>query len=235
MTSRVADCVGTPEVGHLAHFSGVITTGTLPGESGGWWFRGPDVDRSDCPVHVTKEKTGRPLDFFQHQAHLHAGCTCNGLGTPPCSSKCPGPRPDKGFTLLFEALPMEFAPQHADSGDLALGGGACQPVQAGAGALCHRRPGGSRLDLCPPTAGLRHHVHGLRPAPGGLRHRWPRLMDGRTLRGATQGSPGRRGAGGVGHLRRGPRLPLRGESERAPGRDHRRLLPHVWAPSSAAP
>jgi transposase len=58
-------------------------------------------------VHDTRQQTWRHLDFFQHQAFLHARTprvTC-----PDCGVKqidVPWARPGSGFTLLFEALAM---------------------------------------------------------------------------------------------------------------------------------
>ena len=63
--------------------------------------------KPDCPVHDTAMQEWRHLDFFQHQAFLHARTpriTC-----PDCGVKqiaVPWARPGSGFTLLFEALAM---------------------------------------------------------------------------------------------------------------------------------
>ena len=76
------------------------------------FFRGgrfpcPECDKADCPVHDTSMQEWRHLDFFQHQAFLHARTpriTC-----PDCGVKqinVPWARPGSGFTLLFEALTM---------------------------------------------------------------------------------------------------------------------------------
>jgi transposase len=35
-------------------------------------FACPECKTADCPVHDTARKTWRHLDFFQHQAFLHA-------------------------------------------------------------------------------------------------------------------------------------------------------------------
>ena len=35
-------------------------------------FACPEGDSSECPVHDTTEKEGRHLNFFQHEAYLHA-------------------------------------------------------------------------------------------------------------------------------------------------------------------
>lgn len=70
-------------------------------------FPCPHCTRADCPVHDTAMQTWRHLDFFQHQAFLHARTpriTC-----PDCGVKriaVPWARPGSGFTLLFEALAM---------------------------------------------------------------------------------------------------------------------------------
>jgi len=61
--------------------------------------------RDDCAVHDTRDDRWRHLDFFQHQAVLHARVprvTC-----PECGVRTvnvPWARPGSGFTLLFEAL-----------------------------------------------------------------------------------------------------------------------------------
>jgi transposase len=70
-------------------------------------FPCPACGKPDCPVHDTARQTWRHLDFFQHQAFLHARTprvTC-----PDCGVKqiaVPWARPGSGFTLLFEALAM---------------------------------------------------------------------------------------------------------------------------------
>lgn len=70
-------------------------------------FPCPECKAADCPVHDTVIKTWRHLDFFQHQAFLHARTpriTC-----PQCGVKqinVPWARAGSGFTLLFEALAM---------------------------------------------------------------------------------------------------------------------------------
>ena len=70
-------------------------------------FACPEGDEASCPVHDTKEKTWRHLDFFQHQAYLHARvprvvCPAHGVHLVTV----PWARPGSGFTLLFEALLM---------------------------------------------------------------------------------------------------------------------------------
>ena len=70
-------------------------------------FPCPECAKADCPVHDTSMQEWRHLDFFQHQAFLHARTpriTC-----PDCGVKqiaVPWARPGSGFTLLFEALAM---------------------------------------------------------------------------------------------------------------------------------
>jgi transposase len=73
-------------------------------------FSCPECGASGCRAHDTVEKTWRHLNFFQHEAYLHAR-------TPRVRcSKCgvrlvlvPWARPGSGFTLLFEALVMTYA------------------------------------------------------------------------------------------------------------------------------
>ena len=70
-------------------------------------FACPEGDEGACPVHDTSDKTWRHLDFFQHQAYLHArvprvSCPAHGVR----QVAVPWARPESGFTLLFEALLM---------------------------------------------------------------------------------------------------------------------------------
>jgi transposase len=68
-------------------------------------FACPESDQSACPVHDTEPRTWRHLDFFQHQAYLHARVprvTCPMHGTRQV--RLAWARPGSGFTLLFEAL-----------------------------------------------------------------------------------------------------------------------------------
>ena len=70
-------------------------------------FPCPDCGAADCPPHDTVMKTWRHLDFFQHQAFLHARTprvTCSKCGVRLVA--VPWARKDSGFTLLFEALAM---------------------------------------------------------------------------------------------------------------------------------
>ena len=70
-------------------------------------FPCPRCKTADCPVHDTSMQQWRHLDFFQHQAFLHARTpriTC-----PDCGVKqiaVAWARAGSGFTLLFEALAM---------------------------------------------------------------------------------------------------------------------------------
>ena len=70
-------------------------------------FPCPDCAEQGCPVHDTVMKQWRHLDFFQHQAFLHARVariTC-----PKCGVRLitvPWARPGSGFSLLFEAFAM---------------------------------------------------------------------------------------------------------------------------------
>ena len=61
----------------------------------------------ECPVHDTREHTWRHMDFFQHDAYLHArvprvACPEHGVHQVPV----PWAREGSQFTLLFEALIM---------------------------------------------------------------------------------------------------------------------------------
>jgi transposase len=61
----------------------------------------------ECPVHDTREHTWRHMDFFQHEAYLHARiprvkCSEYGVHQVPV----PWAREGSKFTLLFEAMVM---------------------------------------------------------------------------------------------------------------------------------
>lgn len=70
-------------------------------------FTCPSCGTAHCPTHDTEQMTWRHLNFFQHQAYLHARVPrvrCDKCGVKKIS--VPWARPDSGFTLLFEALLM---------------------------------------------------------------------------------------------------------------------------------
>ena len=72
-----------------------------------------------CPVHDTRGRVWRHLNFFQYKAFIHAGvprvtCPEHGVRTVPV----PWARPGSGFTLLFEAWAVEMA-RHLPVGTLA--------------------------------------------------------------------------------------------------------------------
>src|SRR5664279_158026 len=91
---------------------GAGPAGSVPGFPAGRAFRvfGGGLRSGFCPVHDTEDKTWRHLDFFQYKAFLHARVP---------RTRCPEhgvhlvevvwARPESGFTLLFEALLIEFA------------------------------------------------------------------------------------------------------------------------------
>lgn len=67
----------------------------------------PACGSGDCPVHDTGQAEWRHLNFFQHQAYLHARVPrvrCTRCGVRKIA--VPWARPGSGFTLLFEALLM---------------------------------------------------------------------------------------------------------------------------------
>jgi transposase len=73
-------------------------------------FTCPKCGRKDVPAYDTHHKSWRHLNFFQHQAHLHAPeprVNCPECGVK--NVKVPWARPDSGFSLLFEALIMTLA------------------------------------------------------------------------------------------------------------------------------
>ena len=70
-------------------------------------FACPECGKADCAVHDTVKKTWRHLNFFQHQAFLHARVPR--IDCPNCGVRLvtvPWARPGSGFTLLFEAFVM---------------------------------------------------------------------------------------------------------------------------------
>jgi transposase len=67
----------------------------------------PSCGEGNCEVYDTTSRTWRHLDFFQHEALLHARVprvTCSGCGVHQVH--VPWARPGSGFTLLFEAVIM---------------------------------------------------------------------------------------------------------------------------------
>jgi transposase len=75
-------------------------------------FACPEGDQPACPVYDSEPKIWRHLDFFQHQAYLHARVprvTCPTHGTRQVALAWA--RPGSGFTLLFEALLMALLAQ----------------------------------------------------------------------------------------------------------------------------
>jgi transposase len=67
----------------------------------------PQCGTTGCPAHDTEAATWRHLNFFQHQAYLHARVPrirCTQCGVKQIA--VPWARKDSGFTLLFEALVM---------------------------------------------------------------------------------------------------------------------------------
>ena len=74
-------------------------------------FKCPQCDEL-CPAYDTEERVWRHLNFFEHQAFLHARlprvkCGDHGVHT----SEAPWARPGSGFTLLFEAFALLLARQ----------------------------------------------------------------------------------------------------------------------------
>ncbi len=74
-------------------------------------FSCPECGAANCPAHDTEQMTWRHLNFFQHQAWLHARVPrvrCNNCGVKKVG--VPWARAGSGFTLLFEALVMAMFP-----------------------------------------------------------------------------------------------------------------------------
>jgi transposase len=70
-----------------------------------------------CPVHDTKERTWRHLNFFQYETYLHARVPrikCNSCGIKQV--EVPWARPESGFTLLFEMLVLQLCREMSVAG-----------------------------------------------------------------------------------------------------------------------
>jgi transposase len=70
-------------------------------------FACPNCAAADCPAYDTEAMIWRHLNFFQHEAYLHARVPrvhCKSCGIRRVN--LPWARPGSGFTLLFEALVM---------------------------------------------------------------------------------------------------------------------------------
>lgn len=68
-------------------------------------FTCPECGAGGCSAHDTSEKTWRHLNFFQHEAYLHARVprvACEACGVK--LAEVPWARSGSGFTLLFEAM-----------------------------------------------------------------------------------------------------------------------------------
>lgn len=73
-------------------------------------FNCPECGTEHCPIHDTRERTWRHLDFFQHQAYLTARVpriSCAACGIKQID--VPWARKNSGFTLLFEIMILNFA------------------------------------------------------------------------------------------------------------------------------
>ena len=73
-------------------------------------FKCPDCGEEHLNVHDTLEKTWRHLNFFQYKAYIHyrtprVNCPKHGVRLV----NVPWADPKTGFTMLFEALVMQFA------------------------------------------------------------------------------------------------------------------------------
>lgn len=75
-------------------------------------FPCPECGLDGCPAYDTSEKQWRHLNFFQHEAYLHAPVprvNCGACGVKQIA--VPWARPGSGFTLLFEALVLAMIKQ----------------------------------------------------------------------------------------------------------------------------
>jgi transposase len=78
----------------------------------GGTFTCPECGSGGCSAYDTTEKSWRHLNFFQHEAVLHARVPrveCGACGVKQV--EVPWARPGSGFTLLFEALILAMVKQ----------------------------------------------------------------------------------------------------------------------------
>lgn len=86
-------------------------------------FPCPSCEEGRCPVHDTKERTWRHLNFFQYETYLHARVPrvkCGRCGIKQV--EVPWARAGSGFTLLFELLVLQLCREMSVAGVGALVG-----------------------------------------------------------------------------------------------------------------
>ncbi len=86
-------------------------------------FPCPSCEERRCPVHDTKERTWRHLNFFQYETYLHARVPrvrCGKCGIRQVD--VPWARSGSGFTLLFELLVLQLCREMSVAGVGALVG-----------------------------------------------------------------------------------------------------------------
>jgi len=74
-------------------------------------------EEGNCPVHDTKDRTWRHLNFFQYETYLHARVPrikCKACGIKQV--EVPWARPGSGFTLLFEMLVLQLCREMSVAG-----------------------------------------------------------------------------------------------------------------------
>lgn len=72
-------------------------------------FTCPSCKAGDCPVHDTKDREWRHLNFFQYETFIHSRVprvSCEKCGIKQV--EVPWARPGIGFTLLFELLVLQL-------------------------------------------------------------------------------------------------------------------------------
>lgn len=73
-------------------------------------FGCPHCNEGNCPVHDTRERQWRHLDFFQYETYIHSRVPR--VNCPQCGIRqveVPWARPGTGFTLLFEMLVLQLS------------------------------------------------------------------------------------------------------------------------------
>jgi len=77
-------------------------------------FLCPTCGKGECPLHDTKERTWRHLNFFQYETYIHGRVpriNCGDCGIKQV--EVPWARPGSGFTLLFEMLVLQLSREMA--------------------------------------------------------------------------------------------------------------------------
>src|SRR5215470_12497935 len=169
-------------------------------------FACPQCGAADCPVHDTEAKEWRHLNFFQHEAYLHARVPrtrCERCGVHLVA--VPWARKGSLFTLLFEALTMAMMREMPVKATGRIVGEHDTKlwrvlhhyvdVARAKGGLLRSPQGGRGRDQPPPRPGLRDLVRRPGAVQGLVCHPWSRPQHGCALQGGSGGAWRRSWAG----------------------------------------